>query len=199
VAVSYGQRRRPQNGYNGCLVPAGAFVFRSYRWIPADEKFLFSVKALSVVFRGKFLDFLKRAFARDRLQFHGRTSHLAKPRAFHCLLGPLYNKQWVVYPKQHVLDYLGRYTHRVAISNNRILSVGEGRVTFSYRDRNDGNQVKPMTLDVDEFIRRFLLHVLPVGLMRIRAFGFLANRSKKHDLARCRLFCSMSTDPRLND
>lgn len=175
-----------------CLVPAGALSSDLTRWIPADEKFLFSVGALSVVFRGKFLDFLKQAFARDRLQFHGRTSHLAEGREFRSLLRLLFDKRWVVYAKrpfsspQHVLDYLGRYTHRVAISNNRILSADQGRVTFSYRDRKDGNQVKPMTLDAAEFIRRFLLHVLPDGFMRIRAFGFLANRCKKQDLARCR-------------
>lgn len=175
-----------------CLIPAGALSSDLTQWIAADEKFLFSVKAFGLVFRGKFLDLLKQAFAGGRLQIHGRTSHLAEPRAFRCLVRSLYDKQWVVYAKrpfsspQHVLDYLGRYTHRVAISNNRILSVDQGRVPFSYRDRRDHNKLKSMTLDADEFIRRFLLHVLPDRFMRIRAFGFLANRSKKHDLAQCR-------------
>jgi hypothetical protein len=184
-----------------CLVPAGALSSDQTRWIPADEKFLFSVEALGLVFRGKFLDFLKQAFAQGDLQFHGRTSDLAEPQAFRRLIRSLYDKQWVVYAKrpfsspQQVLDYLGRYTHRVAISNNRILSVSQGRVTFSYRDRKDDNKLKQMTLDADEFIRRFLLHVLPDGFMRIRAFGFLANRSKKSDLACCRQLLDVDQPP----
>lgn len=175
-----------------CLIPGGALSCDSSRWIPARENFLFSVTALSQVFRGKFLDLLRRAFRAGHLQFPGQTASVAEPAAFSRWLKPLGKKKWVVYAKkpfaspQTVLDYLGRYTHRVALSNHRLLAVQDGQVTFAYRDRRDCNLLKSMTLEADEFIRRFLLHVLPRGLMRVRHFGFLANRSKKQDLSRCR-------------
>lgn len=179
-----------------CLVPAGALSFDQTRWIAARRTFLFSVKALSLVFRGKFLTLIERAFRRDELQFPGRTAALAEPAAFSELVRSLRQKQWVVYSKrpcsspEKVLDYLGRYTQRVALSNNRILSVAESAngplVTFSYRDRKHGNRTRTMALQAHEFIRRFLLHVLPSGFMRVRHFGFLANRSRKQKLDRCR-------------
>lgn len=179
-----------------CLVPAGALSFDQTRWIAARRTFLFSVKALSLVFRGKFLTLLERAFRKDELQFPGRTAALAEPAAFSELVRSLRQKQWVVYSKrpcsspEKVLDYLGRYTQRVALSNNRILSVAESAngplVTFSYRDRKHGNRTRTMALQAHEFIRRFLLHVLPSGFMRVRHFGFLANRSRKQKLDRCR-------------
>jgi predicted Zn-ribbon and HTH transcriptional regulator len=163
-----------------CLVPAGALSLDQGRWIKTRPNFLFPVKALSLVFRGKFLDLLKQAGEKGRIE---TTSERLKA---------LRQKNWIVYAKkpfgspQTVLDYLGRYTHRVALSNDRILSVEHGQVTFSYRDRRDGDRKKSMTLDAQEFIRRFLLHVLPDGFMRIRHFGFLANRTKKRALAQCR-------------
>ncbi|MFQ5918387.1 MAG: IS91 family transposase, partial [Candidatus Binatia bacterium] len=163
-----------------CLIPAGALSFDQSRWISVRKNFLFPVKALSLVFRGKFLDLLKRALEKRKIQ--GASPGLKALR----------KKKWVVYAKkpfgspETVLDYLGRYTHRVAISNDRILSVHSGQVTFCYRDRRDGDRKKTMTLDAQEFIRRFLLHVLPNGFMRIRHFGFLANRSKKQALPQCR-------------
>jgi hypothetical protein len=179
-----------------CLIPGGALSFDSTQWIAARQHFLFSVKALSLVFRGKFLALLKRVFSKGQLQFPGRTAALAEPTAFADLVRALRQKPWVVYAKrpfsspEKVLDYLGRYTQRVALSNNRILAVeqsAEGpQVTFSYRDRKNGNCSRTMTLQADEFIRRFLLHVLPNGFMRIRHFGFLANRSRKLKLHRCR-------------
>ncbi len=179
-----------------CLIPGGALSFDLRRWIAARQTFLFSVKALSLVFRGKFLALLEQAFVKNKLQFPGRTAALAQPAAFFDLVRSLRHKQWVVYAKRpfsspdKVLDYLGRYTHRVAISNNRILSLAESaegpRVTFSYRDRKHDHRTRTMSLQVDEFIRRFLLHVLPSGFMRIRHFGFLANRSRKQKLDRCR-------------
>jgi hypothetical protein len=179
-----------------CLIPGGALSFNGTQWIAARQTFLFSVKALGLVFRGKFLDLLERAFSKDELQFPGRTAALAEPAAFSELVRSLRQKRWVVYAKrpfsspEKVLDYLGRYTHRVAISNNRILAVAESaegpRVTFSYRDRKHGNRTRIMTLQAHEFMRRFLLHVLPAGFMRIRHFGFLANRSRKLKLHRCR-------------
>ena len=163
-----------------CLVPAGALSLDQHRWIGARPNFLFPVKALSRVFRGKFLDLLKQACD------HGKIPPPSQE------LKALGKKNWVVYAKkpfgspQTVLDYLGRYTHRVALSNNRILNVQNGQVTFSYRDRRDKDRLKSMPLDAEEFIRRFLLHVLPDGFMRVRHFGFLANRTKKHALPQCR-------------
>ena len=160
-----------------CLVPAGALSFDQKRWRPARQNFLFPVKALSVVFRGKFLDLLKKAFARNKLLFVGQTASLADPVAFKLLINALRKKPWIVYAKKpfgspvHVLDYLGRYIHRVALSNDRILSAHNGEVTFSYRDRKNQNRKKTMTLDAHEFIRRFLLHVIPKGFVRVRHFG----------------------------
>jgi len=174
-----------------CLVPAGALSFDQKRWSPARKNFLFPVTALSIVFRGKFLDLLKNAFATNKLLFVGQSACLANPVAFKLLINALRKKPWIVYAKKpfgspvQVLDYLGRYTHRVALSNERILSAHNGVVTFSYRDRKNQNRKKTMTLDAHEFIRRFLLHVIPKGLMRVRHFGFLANRSKQR-LSTCR-------------
>ena len=151
--------------------------------------FLFPVKALSRVFRGKFLDRLQQAC--DKGKIPPATNEIKASR----------QKSWVVYAKkpfgspQTVLDYLGRYTHRVALSNDRILSVQNGQVTLSYRDRKDGDKKKTVSLEAHEFIRRFLLHVLPDGFMRIRHFGFLANRSKKQALAQCRKLLDL--DPAL--
>jgi predicted Zn-ribbon and HTH transcriptional regulator len=170
-----------------CLVPAGALSVDQKRWSPARKNFLFPVKALSIVFRGKFLDLLKKAFDRNKLLLVGQTASLA----FNLLINALRNKPWIVYAKKpfgspvHVLNYLGRYTHRVALSNDRILSARNGAVTFSYRDRKNQDRKKTMTLDAHEFIRRFLLHVIPKGFVRVRHFGFLANRSKSA-LSKCR-------------
>jgi hypothetical protein len=155
-----------------CLVPAGALSFDHSRWIAARKNFLFPVKALSLVFRAKFLALLQHNIARGKIDFPSEA------------INELRQKNWVVYAKKPfgsphtVLDYLGRYTHRVALSNDRILQVEDGQVTLSYLDRKDGDLKKTMTLEAQEFIRRFLLHVLPAGFMRIRHFGFLANRSK---------------------
>ena len=163
-----------------CLVPAGALSLDHRRWIGARPNFLFPVAALSQVFRGKFLAFLQQACAKGKI-----------PPAY-TEIKAARQKSWVVYAKkpfgspQTVLDYLGRYTHRVALSNDRILSLENGQVTFTYRDRKDKDRLKSRTLDAHEFIRRFLLHVLPDGFMRIRHFGFLANRCKKQTLAQCR-------------
>jgi hypothetical protein len=174
-----------------CLVPAGALSFDQKHWSPARQNFLFPVKALSVVFRGKFLDLLKSAFARNKLLFVGQTAFLADPVAFKLLIDALRKKPWIVYAKKpfgspvHVLDYLGRYTHRVALSNDRILSVHSREVTFSYRDRKNHDRKKTMTLEAHEFIRRFLLHVIPKGFVRVRHSGVLANRSKSL-LSKCR-------------
>jgi hypothetical protein len=184
-----------------CLIPAGALAFDRSQWIPARKGFLFPVRALSVVFRGKFLDLLQRASTKDQVRFVGRCAPLEQPKALHQFTRSLAARKWVVYAKRpfsvpdKVLDYLGRYTHRVAISNNRILSLDQGSVTFSYRDRKNDNRLRSMTLESDEFICRFLLHVLPDGFMRLRHFGFLANRSKKQNIAQCRELLGIETQP----
>ncbi len=163
-----------------CLVPAGALSFDHRRWICARKNFLFPVKALSRVFRGKFLDLLQRTCEKGKIPAANNEIKASR------------QKSWVVYAKKPfgsphtVLDYLGRYTHRVALSNDRILNVQNGLVTLSYRDRKDGDRKKALPLEAHEFIRRFLLHVLPEGFMRVRHFGFLANRSKKQALTPCR-------------
>lgn len=188
-----------------CLIPAGALSFDGRRWRAARKTFLFSVKALGLVFRGKVLDLIEQAFIKGELQFPGRSAGVAEPAAFYGLLQLLRKKKWVVYAKrpfssaEKVLDYLGRYTQRVAISNTRIVSMEDsaegGRVSFSYRDRKNRNQTRRMTLEAEEFIRRFLLHVLPEGFMRIRHYGLLANRTKKEKLARCRELLGAQQQP----
>jgi hypothetical protein len=143
------------------------------------------------VFRGKFVAGLKRAFQDGQLNFHGNLALLATPKTFAAWLRPLFRKDWVVYAKppfggpEYVLQYLGRYTHRVAISNHRLVSLADGKVTFRWRDSAHGNEQKLLTLSLDEFLRRFLLHVLPEGFVRIRNFGFLANRRRATLLPLC--------------
>lgn len=184
------------------VIPAGALSSDGSRWIhPKNQNFLFPVKALSKVFRGKFLDLLGKAYSNGKLIFPGKARNLGTQEGFKSLLNTLWKADWVVFSKQpfagpeQVLNYLGRYTHRVAISNHRILSIEDGRVTFTYRDRRDGDQVKRMTLDAQEFIRRFLLHILPPGFMRIRHFGFLANRVKNRNIRQCRELIGGSCKP----
>ena len=160
--------------------------------IPAKRGFLFPVRALSVVFRAKYLEALEGAFEAGRLDFAGETTPLAEPSAFPAFLAKLRAKDWVVYAKrpfggpEQVLAYLGRYTHRIAIGNERLLGCENGEVRFRYRDYAHGNKTKVMRLPAEEFIRRFLLHVLPSGFMRIRHYGLLANRHRTEHLAACR-------------
>ena len=174
-----------------CLVAGGALASDGH-WIRPRRGFLFPVKALSQVFRGKFLAALTRAFDSGRLKLAGATAPLADPKAQHRFNVQLRAKHWVVYAKQpfggpqQVLDYLGRYTHRVAISNHRLVSVGDEQVRFRYKDYAHGNRRKVMRLDAHEFIRRFLSHVLPAGFMRIRHYGLIANRAKREKLAQAR-------------
>jgi hypothetical protein len=149
------------------------------------------VQVLSSRFRNLFLTYLRKAYQAGRLKFHGETAGLAQPAAFGTLCRQARRTKWVVFVKppfggpEQVLRYLARYTHRVAISNRRLLSMEDGRVTFAYKDYADGNQSKVMTLEATEFIRRFLLHILPRGFVRIRQFGFLANRARGKKLALC--------------
>ena len=176
-----------------CVIPAGALSDDGQRWIKSrNAGFLFSVKALGIVFRAKFIARLRIAFEGAELHFPGDLVPLAEPRRFELLLEDLTQKNWVVYSKapfggpEKVLEYLGRYTHRVAISNHRIVDVNDQDVSFAYQDRADGNQKKTLTLTGHEFVRRFLLHVLPSGFTRIRHYGFLASRGKKEALTHCR-------------
>jgi hypothetical protein len=164
------------------------------RWIACRPHFFLPVKVLSRYFRNHFLAALETAFQQGKLTFPGKLQHLEEPAAFHAYLDPLRQTEWIVYAKPpfggpaQVLEYLGRYTHRVAISNERLLSRAQGRVTFRWKDyrRKGRAKNKTMTLDETEFIRRFLLHILPPGLPRIRYYGFLASRHRHHKLAALR-------------
>src|SRR5271170_7572661 len=174
-----------------CVVPAGGLSADQTCWIKSRYDFFLPVQVLSRVFRGKFHEALKRAFHDGKLNFQGDLKLLAQPKVFAAWLRPLFRKDWVVYAKrpfggpEHVLRYLGRYTHRVAISNHRLVSFADGKVTFRWRDSAHSNEQKLMTLSLDEFLRRFLLHLLPEGFVRIRNFGFLANRKRATTLPLC--------------
>lgn len=175
-----------------CMVTGGGLSPDGGRWVSCRKGFFIPVRVMSALFRGKFLDRLKKCFTSDDLVFPGSIRHLKEPGTFESFRRHLYHKKWVVYCKppfdgaKGVLQYLGRYTHRIAISNNRILAIRDGHVSFLWRDYADGNRQKTMTLKADEFIRRFLLHVLPSRYVRIRHFGLLANRNRKDDIAACR-------------
>jgi hypothetical protein len=176
-----------------CVVPAGGLSPDGQRWIsPRKKKFFLPVKPLGHLFRGKFLAYLEEAFAANCLEFYGRIRELAHPVRLAEFVSALRDREWVVYAKppfggpQQVLQYLARYTHRVAISNGRLLGLENGRVRFRWRDSRDHNQTKEMSLDAVEFIRRFLLHVLPSGFVKIRHFGFLSNRNRKKIVQHCR-------------
>jgi hypothetical protein len=174
-----------------CVVPAGGLSPDHTRWIKPRYAFFLPVKVLGRVFRGKFVAALKRAYSEGRLGFHGQLQFLAQPKAFSAWVRQLFREDWVVYSKppfggpEHVLRYLGAYTHRVAISNHRLVSFVDGKVTFRWRDSAHKIKKRLLTLDVDEFLRRFLLHVLPRGFVRIRHFGFLANRKRAAILPLC--------------
>lgn len=186
-----------------CVVPAGGLSTDRSRWIPCRVRgrFFLPVRVLSAVFRGKFLEFLRTAFDGGRLGLHGSLSHLADPQAFDALLRSTRTKDWVVYAKrpfggpEQVLKYLARYTHRVAIANSRLVSIDDTHVSFLWKDYAKGNRRRTMKLEGPEFIRRFLLHVLPKGFVRIRHFGFLANRVRTASLARCRELLPVPTSP----
>ena len=174
-----------------CVVPAGGLSADGTRWIKPRYDFFLPVEVLGRVFRGKFHEALKRAFHDGKLNFHGDWKLLAQPKTFAAWRRVLFRKNWVVYSKppfggpEHVLRYLGRYTHRVAISNHRLVSFADGTVTFRWRDSAHHNEQKLLSLSVDEFLRRFLLHLLPQSFVRIRNFGFLANRRRAATLPLC--------------
>jgi hypothetical protein len=186
-----------------CVIAGGALAFDGSRWLPARRHYLFPVRELSRAFRGRFLQGLQQAFARDQLVFPGRLAALAEVAPFTEFLARLADKDWVVYSQppfggpEKVLEYLSRYTHRVAISNRRLLSIADDQVTFTYHDRRDGNRRKELTISAGEFLRRFLLHVTPSGLCRIRHYGFLSNRCKEQQLPRCRALLGQVPPPNM--
>jgi Putative transposase len=180
-----------------CVVPGGGISPDGTQWISCRPNYFVPVVVLARLFRRLFVDYLKQAFDAGDLQFFSSLEPLRVRRAFLSHIAPIRKKDWVVYAKppfagpEEVLKYVARYTHRVAISNNRLLDIDNGKVTFRWKDYRDGNQHKTMTLSADEFIRRFLLHVLPDRFQRIRYFGFLANRYRAEKLALCRQLLQM--------
>jgi len=173
-----------------CVVPGGGLVGDT-RWKHCRKGFIFPVKAMAALFKGKLLAYFKAAVACGDIKCLGTLEQFDNPLAFKALLDTLYNLSWVVYAKppfagpKAVLKYLGRYTHRIAISNSRIVALTDKTVSFAWKDYADGNKQKTMTLSITEFIRRFLLHVVPNGFVRIRHYGFLSNRNRKEKLDRC--------------
>jgi hypothetical protein len=176
-----------------CVVPGGGISLKGDCWLSCRAGFFLPVRVLGRLFRGKFLAMLQRAYGQGLLGFHGQQQHLADPRSFHTLMEVCWQKEWVVYAKppfggpEQVLKYLARYTHRVAISNARLVKVQDDQVFFRWKDYAQGNQQKVMALEAVEFIRRFLLHVVPSGFVRIRHYGLQANRVRAENLARCRV------------
>lgn len=184
-----------------CVVPAGGLSTDHTRWIFASPRFFLPVKVLAKVFRGKFTEGLRELYAARALVLEGMLTPLRRPRTFAELLRTIHQKDWVVYAKrpfggaEHVVRYLGRYTHRIAISTHRLLSLEDHRVTFRWRDSRHGNKQRSMTLCVHEFLRRFLLHVLPTGFVRIRYFGLLAHRRRKELMPLCLELLAASIPP----
>ena len=181
-----------------CVVPGGGLSPDGERWIACRSGFFLPVRVLSRFFRRRFLQLLGQAFERGELEFFSALDPLRDRKAFLRYLEPLREKEWIVYAKapfagpEQVLEYVGRYTHRVAISNNRLLDIENGHVTFRWRDYRDGDAQKTMTLAAGEFIHRFLLHVLPPGFHRIRYYGLLGNRHRQEKLEQCRRLLDMS-------
>jgi Putative transposase/Transposase zinc-binding domain len=179
-----------------CVIPGGGLSADNSQWIACRPGFFLPVKVLSRLFRGKFIAYLSKAREDNQLTYARQLSHLAEVDEFNSWLRQLWEVEWVVYAKppfggpQQVLKYLARYTHRVAISNGRLLELNDGWVTFSYKDYAAGNEIKTMTLETQEFARRFLLHVLPRGFVRMRYYGFLANRRRAEKLELCRRLLS---------
>jgi hypothetical protein len=180
-----------------CVVPGGGLSPDGQRWIPCRPNFFLPVRVLSQLFRRLFLESLQKPFDSGKLQFFGRLEGLRERLVFARHIEEWKEHEWVVYAKRpfagprQVLDYVGRYTHRVAISNNRLLDIENDQVCFQWKDYRTGGQAKTMTLSADEFIRRFLLHVLPNGLQRIRYYGLLGNRYRQEKLAQCRRLLGM--------
>ncbi len=186
-----------------CVVPGGGPSLDGTRWVSCAKDFFLPVRPLSRLFRGMFLDELRNAFKLGELKFFGDFAHLSQPRAFADHLAKARRLDWIVYAKrpfagpEQTLAYLARYTHRVAIANSRLLALDDAKVDFTWKDYRHAGQKKVMTLDAEEFIRRFLLHVLPDGFHRIRYYGFLAIGRRAEKLARCRSL--LEADPAIAD
>jgi hypothetical protein len=184
-----------------CIVTGGGVALEGSRWISSSAHYLFAVQALSVMFRGKFLAELKALFDAGQLEFHGQLAALAKPSEFAALVREAAAPEWVVYAKRpfagpkQVLAYLSRYTHRVAISNRRLLWADGHNVTFAYKDYTDAAKQKTMTLSAQEFVRRFCLHLLPERFVKIRHYGLLGNRQRQQRLANARALLGIPTAP----
>lgn len=182
-----------------CVVPGGGLSPDGKRWVGCKPNFFLPVRVLSRLFRRRFLKALQKAFDAGKLRFSASLETLHDPIAFARQMDCAKSSQWVVYAKppfagpQQVLDYVGRYTHRVAISNNRLVDIEDGQIRFQWKDYRDNSRVKTMSLSADEFIRRFLVHVLPDSFQRIRYYGFLGNRYRQQKLALCRLLLGMQT------
>lgn len=191
ILHTWGQTLQPHPHIH-CVVPGGGLSPDHGRWLSTPSHFFLPVKVLSRVFRGKFVAGLRRAFRANQLAFHGECLPLANEKTFAAFLRTLFREDWVVYAKppfggpEHVLHYLARYTHRVAISNHRILAVNDSQVTFRWKDYAHHSKQRTMTLACEEFLRRFLQHLLPKGFPRIRYFGWLANRRRSKLLLCCR-------------
>lgn len=187
-----------------CVVPAGGLAGNRWKKIPYG-KFLFPVKAMSAMFKGKFLDLFKSAVERKEMLFHGTLADTQTPENYRRLLDGLYAANWVVYAKppfagpKAVLKYLGRYTHRIAIANSRLTALTETTVSFTWKDYADKSKQKTMTLTHEEFIRRFLLHIVPSRFVRIRYYGFLSQATKKEKLARCKKALNVKVPQPLSD
>ncbi len=180
------------------IVSSGGLSLDGTRWVSSKKDFFIPVKVLSRKFRGKFLYYLKKDYYDNKLKFINEIEELKYKDVFQCFVDRLYNKEWVVYCKpsfgsaEHVIEYLGRYTHRVAISNNRILAFENGYVVFKWKDYRDNNKEKLMTVTAEEFIRRFLMHVLPYKFVKIRHYGILSNRNRMTKLKKCKRILKVS-------
>jgi hypothetical protein len=200
VLHTWGQRLQ-HHPHVHCVVPAGGLSPDGMQWIHARPRFFLPVPVLRQVFRGKLIASLRKAYRHGRLHFSGSLEPLGSDVAFRAFLRSLYRQSWVVYTKPpfggpaHVLHYLARYTHRVAISNHRLVAVTDDTVSFRWKDYRHGSQIRTLTLDADEFLRRFLLHVLPKRFVRIRYFGFLAPRCRTRELAQCRQALAVAPTP----
>ena len=187
-----------------CLVPSGGLNFEGSKWIDSRKEFFIPVKVLSRIFRGKFLFYFKKAYYSNSLKYTTGINELIEKNLFQCFIDKLYKKEWVVYCKapfkspEFVLEYLGRYTHRVAISNNRILSNENGKVKFKWRDYSDKNKEKIMEVTAEEFIRRFIMHILPSKFVKIRHYGILSNRNRSTKLEKCKKLTG-AIQPRTED
>jgi hypothetical protein len=200
VLHTWGQRLQ-HHPHVHCVVPMGGLAPDGTRWIHARPRFFLPIAVLRKLFRGKLVAGLRTAFQEGRLDFPGPLASLKPEAAFDAFLRSLYRQPWVVYAKPpfgspaHVLHYLARYTHRVAISNHRLVDVTDDTVSFRWKDYRHGSQIRTLTLDAHEFLRRFLLHVLPKRFVRIRYFGFLASRCRTRGLPQCRQAIGVAPPP----